>query len=203
MFFFVWVLIGCQPPVNEQTIVAIQPLGEYNAALLRTLQKSIVHCYGVTVRIDKPNAIPKSHFVTIKSPRYRADSIIHYLKETKPATVDYVLGFTDSDISTTKTDHWGRVMKPTEKYTDWGVMGLAYLSGPSGVVSTFRLKSKPALLKERTIKVTLHELGHTFGLPHCADKACFMTDAVESIRTIDHANLNLCQACKQKIGLHK
>lgn len=186
---------------DQQTVVAIQPLGNYNASLAKEIQQAITRYYGVKVQIQKQKPIPESHFVTIKSPRYRADSIIHYLKETKPAGIDYVIGFTDLDISTTKTDSRGNVMKPVEKYTDWGVMGLAYLGGPTGVVSTFRLKSKPALLKERTVKVALHELGHEFGLPHCPDKKCFMTDAVESIQTIDNARLDLCATCKRKIGL--
>ncbi len=194
--------IACGSKVDKQTTVVLQPLGKYNAPLTQKLQKTIQKYYGVNAIIAKAKPIPKSHFVNIKSPRYRADSIIHYLKETKPATTDYVLGFMDFDISTTKTDDWGRILEPKERYTDWGIMGLAYLKGPAGVVSTFRLRGNGARFEERAQKVTLHELGHMFGLPHCFNKKCFMTDAVESIKTIDNAQMDLCDACKEKIGLH-
>jgi archaemetzincin len=38
-------------------------------------------------------------------------------------------------------------------------------------------------------------------LPHCADKKCVMTDAVEKIATIDNAKPDLCNKCKQKLDI--
>ena len=79
-------------------------------------------------------------------------------------------------------------------------MGLAYCPGNSCVVSDFRLKTKnKALHIARFKKVIIHELGHNFGLPHCPDKKCVMTDAVESIKTIDNAKPGLCNTCKNKL----
>ncbi|MDJ1485322.1 matrixin family metalloprotease [Cytophagaceae bacterium YF14B1] len=197
------ILLACTSDLNPQTVVAIQPLGQYDTELTSIIEKAIKKYYGVKVTVLKAKPIPKSHFVNVKSPRYRADSIIHYLKETRPASADYVLGFTDVDVSVTKTDDFGRIKEPIERYKDWGVMGLAYLSGRSCVVSTFRLRSNGKLLNERVTKVTLHELGHMLGLPHCDNEKCFMADAVESIKTIDNARLDLCETCKKKIGMLK
>jgi len=79
-------------------------------------------------------------------------------------------------------------------------MGLAYCPGNSCIVSTFRIKH-PDKEKHfsRLKKVALHEFGHNLGLPHCPDKACVMTDAVESVATIDNAQLALCKGCASKL----
>ncbi|MBC8644737.1 hypothetical protein H9W95_13790 [Flavobacterium lindanitolerans] len=37
-------------------------------------------------------------------------------------------------------------------------------------------------------------------MPHCKNKKCVMTDAVESIATIDNESLSLCEDCRQEIG---
>src|SRR5690606_36710283 len=116
-----------------------------------------------------------------KSPRYRADKIIAEQRAKKPDSIDYVLGYTSKDISTSKKEN-GQIKLPKHKYEDWGVMGLAYVVGNSCVVSSFRLKHKDSKKYfSRIKKVTVHELGHNLGLPHCANTKCVMTDAVESV----------------------
>jgi len=203
MLLLIVFVVSCKVAPDQDTIVVIQPLGRYDAALTDTLRRAIRLYYGVQVLIGVCQSIPESFFVQLKTPRYRADSIIHYLRTTKPGHVDYVLGFTNQDISTTKKDKSGRIKQPVNRYTDWGVMGLAYSPGVACVVSTYRLKSNEQKLTDRTIKVALHELGHSFGLPHCENKKCVMTDAVESVRTVDQADPALCSRCKHKIGLRE
>lgn len=80
-------------------------------------------------------------------------------------------------------------------------MGFAYCPGNSCIVSTFRIQhSNPKIHFTRFKKVAVHEFGHNLGLPHCPDKACVMTDAVESVKTIDNAKLALCEKCKSKLN---
>jgi archaemetzincin len=54
-------------------------------------------------------------------------------------------------------------------------MGLGYLPGKACLISTARLSKKN--LYNQLLKVCLHEIGHTQGLPHCDKKYCFMRDA--------------------------
>jgi len=113
------------------------------------------------------------------------------------------LGLTSKDISVTKRDDSGNIKKPEYKYQDWGIMGLAYCPGESCVVSTFRIKHKnKTVYFDRLKKVAVHEFGHNLGLPHCPNKKCVMTDAVESVKTIDNAKLKLCNDCAGKISLN-
>jgi archaemetzincin len=80
-------------------------------------------------------------------------------------------------------------------------MGLAYCPGKSCIVSTFRINHPNQKIHfTRLKKVAVHEFGHNLGLPHCPDKTCVMTDAVESVSTIDNAKLALCEACKSKLN---
>ncbi len=137
----------------------------------------------------------------MKSPRYRADKMINLQKKNKVDSLDFVLGLTTKDISVTKKDKWGKIKTPNYKYADWGIMGLAYCPGNSCIVSTFRIQHPNSKTHfTRFKKVAVHEFGHNLGLPHCPDKTCVMTYAVESVKTIDNAKLALCGKCKAQLN---
>lgn len=122
------------------------------------------------------------------------------MRRIKPDTVSHILGLTKVDISVTKYGDDGEIKAPEHKYKDWGIFGLGFRPGASCVVSNYRLKhSNKQKYIDRLKKVTLHELGHNLGLPHCPDKHCFMRDAAETIKTIDAVELNLCNLCFNKI----
>ncbi|MBL8002633.1 MAG: hypothetical protein JNL05_11800, partial [Flavobacteriales bacterium] len=112
-----------------------------------------------------------------------------------PDSVDLIVGVTDQDISITKYDAEGKVKEPVARYRDFGIYGLGYMGGPSCVVSTFRLGAGGTLFA-RLAKVVVHEVGHTRGLPHCADTLCVMRDAVERMSTVDGAGRRLCARCR-------
>ena len=85
------------------------------------------------------------------------------------------------------------------------VFGEAQLSGNYSVVSVCRLheefyseKTDEALLKERTMKEILHELGHNFGLKHCLDWDCVMHSST-SIEEVDIKGNSFCKNCKSRI----
>lgn len=194
-------LSACSTPENKRTTVAIQPLNSFPKNLQNTVKQAIEKFYGFDVITFKKVNIPKEFYVIEKSPRYRADSIIHYLRANKPDSIDFIIGLTETDISTTKKDKNGNIKKPTYKYKDWGIFGLGFRPGESCVVSNYRLKHKENSKSiNRLKKVVMHELGHNLGLKHCPNKNCFMQDAAETIKTIDKVKLNLCQDCSKQIN---
>ena len=111
--------------------------------------------------------------------RYRADSLVAFLKRMSNDTT-IIIGLTNKDISTSK----GNI-------PDWGIMGLADCPGSSCVVSSFRLSGNKV---SQLCKVSLHELGHTEGLPHCSNPACYMRDAEGGNPT--NAEIGFCTKCK-------
>jgi archaemetzincin len=193
------ILISCTPKVDKSTIVCIQPYKGFSKSETDTVAKTIAQFYNVKTKILPVKSIYKKAFINIKSPRYRADSIIIFQKRNKTNAQNYIIGLTNSDISVTKHID-GKIKSPEWKYNDWGVMGLAYCPGNSCIISSFRIKNPNHNIQiNRLKKVVVHEFGHNLGLPHCPDKNCVMTDAVENIATIDREKLALCKSCKTKI----
>ena len=138
------------------------------------------------IEVRKPIELPKS---TLNEPktRHRAELILNYLKKYTGKD-EIIIGLTHQDISTTKG-----------AYKDWGVMGLSYCPGHTCIASTFRLKGHNKL--EKFSKVAIHELGHTQGLPHCADRNCLMRDALGKDRFDEVSEFcSDCETFLQKKG---
>lgn len=195
------VFFACSETVQEKSI-AIQPYASFSAALADSVRASIYQTFGCNVEVLPSKSMPESAFVNIKSPRYRADSMINMLRREMDPKFDHIIGLTTHDISTTKRDAFGKVLQPTSRYEDWGVFGLGFRPGESCVVSTFRLTTTDSkLFLERLKKVCNHELGHNLGLSHCTsgDK-CVMKDAAETIKTVDYVELVICSDCQLKIN---
>jgi archaemetzincin len=192
-------LSGCTHSISHTTVIAIQPIGTVAAYKIDEARRALEKAYQCRVVILKSISPTSEAFVNIKTPRYRADKLIARLKENKPDTLDYIIGITELDISTTKRDALGRIKEPKSRYEDFGIFGLGYCPGKSCIVSTFRLGTDAEKLKSRLTKITVHEIGHNLGLPHCPDKKCVMTDAVEKLSTVDAAKNELCAGCRKQI----
>lgn len=191
-------LCSCQG--EREVHVGIIPLGKVDAGEITLVRKALEENYGYKVDVLPGRELPSFAFVNIKSSRYRADSLIAWMKRTRPDSISHVIGITASDISTTKRIN-GKIKEPASKYSDWGIFGLGYRPGPSCIVSTYRLKMKvdPNGFHDRLRKVSVHELGHCLGLRHCPDQSCVMTDALERISTVDQAGFTLCQDCRTQL----
>ena len=77
------------------------------------------------------------------------------------------------------------------------VFGEAQLGGQAAVVSTARLR-EPALeslVRARLAKEAVHEVGHTFGLVHCASPACVMARS-PALASVDVKEDRLCSDCR-------
>jgi len=86
------------------------------------------------------------------------------------------------------------------------VFGQSQLDGPAAIVSTYRLHNEfyglPAdegLLRTRTVKEVLHELGHAFGLVHCRDQLCVMRPSTY-VEEVDLKDAAFCAACHAVIA---
>jgi archaemetzincin len=87
------------------------------------------------------------------------------------------------------------------------VFGEAQLDGPGAIVSMHRLNNKfygmpenQALLVQRLVKESIHELGHTFGLLHCSSPGCALTSSTY-VEDIDQKSDELCSQCQQQLNI--
>ena len=191
--------LSCTNKSQHIERIGIQPFGQVPAIWLDSVRQALISAHEVQVHILPSVELPAVAFVNIKSPRYRADSLLRFLERTRPDTLDAMIGVTAKDISTTKRDVNGMVKEPASTYSDWGVFGLGYMPGTACVISSFRLDPGNGLFFSRLRKIAIHEIGHNRGLAHCDQARCVMQDAVESIATVDQAFPVLCEKCKRSM----
>jgi archaemetzincin len=115
--------------------------------------------------------------------------LLDYLAPRQPLGGHRIHGLTASDISTTK----GVVH-------DWGVLGLATVDGTACVLSSFRSRRGASVEQARIrfAKTAVHELGHTFGLPHCPNRGCLMEDGKGTVFTTD-GEYDLCPESREAL----
>lgn len=197
---FLGILLAVSCRDTEQKVVGIQPYDDFDPGLISDLSTAIQEVYGFRAIVLPSRPLPSSAFVQVKSPRYRADSLLAIQRRSQPDSVDYIIGLTEKDISAAKYGKDRKPLQPSAKYKDWGVFGLGYRPGTSSVVSIYRYSNADrALLRNRFLKIAVHELGHNLGLPHCETSSCVMNDAAETIRTVDRVSRDLCAACRKSI----
>lgn len=170
---------------KQQVGIVIQPFADFTPTDAASVVNELKKIYTGTVRVNKP--IPLPNFTLNKEKkRYRADSLISYLKTLAPEN-HLIIGLTNKDISHTKFNEKKIIVS-----SDYGIMGLGFCPGVSCIASTFRLKGNNKM--EKLFKVAIHELGHTQGLQHCPTNNCLMRDA----KGKDHLNeeTGFCPKCK-------
>ncbi len=120
--------------------------------------------------------------------QYNSTALIHCLLNHYPDKGAKVLGVTSLDLHI-----------PILTF----VFGEAQLDGTVAVVSSYRLKPEfyglphdDALLAERLVKESFHELGHTFGLVHCPYYECVMHSSTY-VEEIDLKRPAFCPECQK------
>ena len=133
---------------------------------LRRLGSALERDFRTTVRYRSPWFDPEAAFDSSRG-QYRASFLLKaLLADPNEEPADRILGVTAVDLFT-----------PVLTY----VFGEAQLGGRAAVVSAHRLRNEvyglppnDHLLFERLRKEAMHELGHTYGLLHCANPGCVM-----------------------------
>lgn len=179
-------LLGLAFPAEAGPAIAIQPLGPVDAATLRIVRAHVESTFvGAQATVLAQVPLPRSAWYAPRQ-RHRAEKLVDHLHALRPPGA-HIVGLTVSDISTTKGEHH-----------DWGIFGLGLIGQGECVVSEFRLGRGVGVRerRERLRRIVVHELGHAFGLDHCAKPRCVMQDALGSIATIDESAGAFCPRCR-------
>ncbi len=122
--------------------------------------------------------------------QHESVEILKLLTRVAPRDAARVLGVTEADLAI-----------PMLSF----LFGQAQLDGLVALVSLCRLRQEfygmpgdQGLLRERAVKETLHELGHTFGLTHCHDGRCPMSLATD-ITLVDTKGERYCSRCGARL----
>jgi archaemetzincin len=179
--------------IIRPTFIYIAPLGDGVMEHLEGIAENAREQFGLEVKITE-NQGPPDYALHVVRKQYNSNLIIKRLIEICPPDAVKFLGVTSLDL-----------FSPIFSY----VFGEAQFRGKCAVVSSYRLRSNPddgsahgcLRLAHRLEKEAVHELGHTFGLHHCADPDCVMNYSV-GVQCADRKFGFFCRACRDMMIWH-
>jgi len=155
---------------SRKTVVLV-PIGPVPADLLAQLQRELPPFENRDVAIAAEIPRPAAAFDAGRQ-QYRGGALLEELERRDIAGADRVVGLIDADVYAPGLNFiFGQAMKP----------------GRFAVVALPRLRARP----ERVLKVTVHELGHSFGFAHCSDTNCVMRFA-NAVGDLDRQGFRYC-----------
>ncbi|HUA16456.1 MAG TPA: archaemetzincin [Verrucomicrobiae bacterium] len=170
-------------------LVHLLPVGDVDSLLLEFLWAAIPRYLPVTCEI-LPNVLDPSPSYHIERQQYHSSEILQRMQSLVQRQDWRLLGVASVDLYI-----------PILKY----VFGEAQMAGPCALVSYHRLRQEfygldrdDALLGQRLLKESVHELGHTLDLRHCQDYRCVMASA-HAVEWIDLRDSSLCQSCRARV----
>jgi archaemetzincin len=165
------------------------PIGKVDISLLRDLSVAIPRSLDVACEILPAGFDPAQAYHPERQ-QYHSSEILQRMQALVRPQDWRLLAVTDVDLYI-----------PILKY----VFGEAQIAGPCAVVSTYRLRQEfyglerdDALLSQRLLKESIHELGHTLELRHCQDYRCVMASS-HAVEWIDLRETTLCDSCRSQV----
>ena len=100
ILFSLFICLSCNHPENcSQVNLGLLPLGKIKLANMITVKNALEKYYGFNVVLLPETVLPPNAFTPVKSPRYRADSLLLYLQKIKPDSVNYIMGITKRKLT--------------------------------------------------------------------------------------------------------
>jgi archaemetzincin len=169
--------------------LAVLPLGAVQPADLDFADEVVGTLLGArTLRL--PAARLPSAFFDVARGQFDADRLLELLFDSLPDGAMRIIGVLDADMFAA-----GRTF----------VFGYAHLRDGVAVYSVARLREEwygracdEEKMHARTYRALAHELGHTFGNPHCEQPGCVMR-AVAQIESLDALGPSYCESCLRRV----
>ena len=172
-------------------LVHLLPVGKVDVSLLDHLRVFIPQSLHVSCDI-LPTALDPMQVYHAERQQYHSSEIIQRMQPLVRPQDWRILAIADLDLYI-----------PILKY----VFGEAQMGGPCAVVSAYRLHQEfygldrdDTLLRQRLLKESVHELGHTLDLRHCQDYRCAMASS-HAVEWIDLREPTLCATCQSQVEL--
>ena len=174
---------------GKEHLILIVPIGPVDAGTLTALGSTLMDIFRLPVKRGRMLQIPPVAYNDERR-QYNSCVILDMLKPLKSPGVCRILAIIDEDLYVPRLNF---------------VFGEADMESGVAIISLVRLRNeiygyKPdnKLLFERTVKEAVHELGHTFGMGHCADSRCIMYFS-NSLEDTDRKGPSFCPECRGKL----
>ncbi|MBI3966398.1 MAG: archaemetzincin family Zn-dependent metalloprotease [Chloroflexi bacterium] len=150
----------------ERPIIQVASIAEVPSELLHGLLPAIEARFPGRVARLATQGLQRPDYAYASTRRqYRSEPILERLGHLR-GDAERLLGVADLDLFAAGLNF---------------IFGQAQVGGQAAVMALARLRPEfwgqppdPPRLLERAIKEAIHELGHTYGLGHCADPTCVM-----------------------------
>lgn len=163
------------------------PLEAVDQEILRYLSTAIAELLSLTVQILPPKPLPFNTYHIVRNQHYSTQLLEYLLARDDLDEPFRMLGITSVDLYI-----------PIFTF----VFGEAQLDGRAAIISTFRPRGEASgvrvpqsIFLDRLLKLSLHELGHTFSLPHCRQEGCLMGFS-PTLEKLDQKNTEFCEYCR-------
>jgi archaemetzincin len=173
------------------TRIQLLPLGPVAPELLSALVSGIAEEFHLRCQLLPPEPNPEFAF-NLTRQQYSSTEILASLTQRFNGKLQ-----NDRILAVTSVDLYIPILT--------FVFGEAQLHGGCAIVSAHRLRQEfyglppdPKIHQHRLLKESIHELGHTFTIPHCEDYECVMAPS-HAVEWIDLKTARFCSACRSNL----
>jgi len=178
--------------MSIRPFIGLAALGPVDPEILRRMRAAIPKLLSLPVRILRPRPLPPQSYHVVRN-QYHSTELLEYLLGEMNGGVYRILGITAVDLYI-----------PILTF----VFGEAQLGGQAAIISIYRPRgdadgiSPPrSVFFRRLISLSLHELGHTFSLPHCRQEGCLMGFST-NLAKLDEKRMEFCPYCRVLLNDH-
>jgi len=172
--------------------IALLPLGPLSQEHLTLLREEFTRSFGKQVDFLRTMEVPdQAHNPTRK--QYHSSTILKIVHRTLGGRYLRILALTRVDLFVPQLNF---------------VFGEADVLNGNAIISLARLRPefyglKPNLdlLRERVVKESIHEIGHTYNMTHCENPECVMFFS-NNIRETDAKTKVFCKECQKMLDDH-
>jgi archaemetzincin len=170
----------------KHPFLGLAALGPVDPDILQRLRTKLAKILKLPVLVLPPHPLPAQTYHLTRQ-QYNSTQLLEFLIDHDDSKALRILGVTAGDLYI-----------PILTF----VFGEAQVNGKAAIISLCRPRgdadgtSTPRpLLLDRLVKLSLHELGHTFGLGHCREEGCLMRFS-SNLEKLDRTVIALCDYCR-------
>ncbi|HTS35963.1 MAG TPA: archaemetzincin family Zn-dependent metalloprotease [Candidatus Solibacter sp.] len=170
-------------------LLQLLPIGNVDSGPFKELSLALEEVFSVPCKVLPVRLDPEFAFHDERQ-QYHSSEILQRMQGLVTSETWRMLGIADVDLHI-----------PILTF----VFGEAQMSGPCAVLSSHRLYQEfygfppdLKLFRQRLIKESIHELGHTLNLTHCDDYRCVMASS-HAVEWIDLKESALCDSCRSAV----
>lgn len=198
----VFVASGAATFSTDRPVIYLQPFGGFPADAspdLEVLESYASAFFQMDVRLLAPEEIDsrelrtRLHPGTLR-PQILTTAVLAMLRERLPADAHCLIAVTMTDLY--PADAWSFVFGQASLRDRVGVFSFAR-SDP-GFLGESRPDDVETLILQRSAQTLVHEIAHTFGLPHCIHYQC-VENGSNHQQESDRRPPHLCPVCLRKL----